>query len=99
MSELTYLKDVSSLTLDPSACIGCGVCMVVCPHAVFSTVNGKAAIADRDACMECGACAMNCPVNAIEVESGVGCAAGILKGILRGTGPSCDCSGGKSGCC
>jgi len=99
MSELTYPKDVSSLTLDPSACIGCGVCMVVCPHAVFSTVNGKAAIADRNACVECGACAMNCPVNAIEVDSGIGYAAGLLNGLLRGTVPAAELNGGKTGGC
>ncbi len=51
---------------------------------------GKAEILDRDGCMECGACARNCPAGAIEVSSGVGCAAGIIRGALRGTEPTCD---------
>ena len=33
-------------------------------------------------CMECGACQRNCPVGAIAVDSGVGCATGIINGIL-----------------
>jgi hypothetical protein len=33
--------------------------------------------------MECGACAMNCRVEAIFVESGVGCAYALLTTKLR----------------
>jgi len=40
--------------------------------------------------MECGACALNCQHGAIKVKSGVGCAAGIISGILRNTEPTCD---------
>jgi hypothetical protein len=47
--------------------------------------------------MECGACAMNCQTGAVTVKSGVGCAAGIINGLLRGTEPTCDC--GSGGCC
>ena len=36
---------------------------------------------------------------AITVRSGVGCAAGILNGILRGTEPTCDCSKDSGSCC
>ncbi|MHC4480600.1 MAG: 4Fe-4S binding protein [Planctomycetota bacterium] len=55
-------------------------------------------MADRDACMECGACAMNCPADALSVESGVGCASGVILGALRGSEPCC---GGPEGpaCC
>ena len=94
---LKYLKNVSTLKLNVDKCIGCRMCMTVCPHAVFEFDNGKAKIVDKDACMECGACRENCPVEAIEVKSGVGCASGIIKGALKGTEPNCDCS--KSGDC
>jgi len=40
---------------------------------------------------------MNCQTGAITVKSGVGCAAGVITGILRGTEPTCDC--GPGGCC
>ena len=33
----------------------------------------------------------------ISVKPGVGCAAAIINGILTGSEPSCDCSGGE--CC
>ena len=79
----TYIKNVVTLKLDEAACIGCGMCVMVCPHAVFEVENGKALIVDRDACMECGACQKNCPVDAISVTTGVGCVAGVINGLLK----------------
>jgi NAD-dependent dihydropyrimidine dehydrogenase PreA subunit len=97
MKGLTYLKNVTTLQLDSEKCTGCAMCTFVCPHSVF-TMNGKKSfIQHKDLCMECGACAMNCPTEAIIVKSGVGCAAGIITGLLRGTEPTCDC--GPGGCC
>ena len=99
MKTLQYLKNVVTLKLNADLCTGCGMCTVVCPHAVFEVVNGKARIVDIDDCMECGACSNTCRFGAISVKAGVGCAAGILNGILRGTEPSCDCSTGTKACC
>jgi NAD-dependent dihydropyrimidine dehydrogenase PreA subunit len=99
MSGLTYLKNVVTLQLSEAKCNACGMCIKVCPHEVFDIINGKAKVLNFDACMECGACAMNCAKKAITVRSGVGCAAGIINGMLRGTEASCDCSGQKSSCC
>jgi NAD-dependent dihydropyrimidine dehydrogenase PreA subunit len=79
MKNFSYLRNVSTLKLDTEKCIGCGRCMEVCPHQVFSLGEGKAVVTDLDACMECGACARNCPVNALFVDFGVGCAAGLIK--------------------
>jgi len=89
MRKFYYLKDVVTLRLDHDKCTGCGMCMKVCPHAVFELMDKKAVIADRDACMECGACALNCPVEALQVKAGVGCAAAVIKGRLSGTQPTC----------
>jgi NAD-dependent dihydropyrimidine dehydrogenase PreA subunit len=99
MKTLVYLKDVVSLELDRQKCNACRMCMNVCPHEVFAIQDKKAVILHKDYCMECGACAKNCPEGAISVKTGVGCAAGIINGLLRGTEPSCDCSGTKSNCC
>lgn len=89
---MKYLANVVTLNLTEETCIGCGMCEIVCPHAVFEVKNGKARITDKDACMECGACARNCPVDAIDVRTGVGCATGILYGAL-GVQRDCCCSG------
>ncbi len=100
---LKYLKGVSTLKLDVNKCIGCGMCSEVCPHAVFKIEARKAVILDADLCMECGACAENCPVQAISIKKGVGCAAAVIIGFIRGTEPTCDCGGSDtdsgSSCC
>ena len=88
--SLRYLTNVTTLRLDAGRCIGCGRCLEVCPHAVFTMGSaGRVAITDCDACIECGACARNCPVSALTVKSGVGCAAGIIAGALRGKNACC----------
>ena len=51
----------------------------------------RAVLADRGACMECGACARNCETGAVRVRAGVGCAAGVLAGLLARGGPTCGC--------
>jgi len=98
--KYSYLRNGETLALDTAACVGCGACVDVCPHAVFRIEAGKALVAAREACMECGACARNCPASAISVKAGVGCAAAIIAGKLRRTAPSCGGSaGGDAGAC
>ncbi|MHB9115027.1 MAG: mercury methylation ferredoxin HgcB [Thermoleophilia bacterium] len=81
-SGLVYLRGVATLTFDRAACTGCGMCLTVCPHAVFAPVTRAVEIRDIDRCIECGACARNCPEGAITVDPGTGCAIAILKGWL-----------------
>ncbi len=97
MSTLRYLSNVTTLRLDRDNCTGCGMCLDVCPHAVFTLEAKKANIADRDACMECGACQQNCPTGAVSVRAAVGCAAGVIAGVVRGTEPTCGCDGKPGG--
>jgi len=92
MNHLIYLKDVVTLKLEQKKCVGCGVCLLVCPHAVLSLTNGKIEIAYKDACMECGACARNCPTEALNVRSGVGCAVAVINTMLGRKSSSCCCS-------
>jgi ferredoxin len=108
MSRFVYLKDVVTLNLNAEQCFGCGMCLEVCPHGVLVRDDGKIRIRDRDACMECGACARNCPADALQVRSGVGCAAAVINAALGRKSSSCCCviepedTCGKpksSGCC
>jgi NAD-dependent dihydropyrimidine dehydrogenase PreA subunit len=87
-----------TLTLDSAKCNGCGLCTQVCPHAVFALTDRRARILRWQDCMECGACQRNCRPGAIRVAAGVGCAAALINGALRGTEACC---GGRDGgsCC
>lgn len=98
---MRYLANAPTLALATEKCSGCGMCREVCPHDVFRLEEKKAVIRDLDACMECGACAKNCPSGALSVHSGVGCASAIIRGMLTGGEPACDCGGkgGSGSCC
>ncbi len=84
--------EVNTLVYDPQLCNGCAKCVEVCPHAVFEMDGRKAVLARPSACMECGACQLNCVTSAIAVESGVGCAAAMIRAALTGQKEAtCDC--------
>lgn len=93
MTELVYLRDVVTLSLDTERCNGCNTCLDVCPQGVLEPVDGarKVRIGLRDSCMECGACARNCPTEALAVRAGVGCAAALLNAALGRTDAPCCC--------
>lgn len=96
MSTTRYIEDVVTLDLDVERCTGCGVCVIVCPRAVFEMVDHRARIRDRGACMECGACTRNCAYGALSVSPGVGCADAIIRGWITGSEPTCGCSAGPA---
>jgi NAD-dependent dihydropyrimidine dehydrogenase PreA subunit len=91
MENFRYLEGVTTLRLDLDACVGCGVCEIVCPHGVFQMNGKKAEISDLDGCMECGACAQNCAAGAIQVTPGVGCAGYIIQTWIKGKGADVCC--------
>lgn len=93
-----YIKGVAQITYSSENCIGCKMCITVCPHAVFEIQNKKAVLANKDRCMECGACMKNCPANAIEVKAGVGCATAIINSMLGKNKGEIAC-GCDSNCC
>ena len=97
MDNQRYLRNVATLEYDASQCIGCKMCVEVCPHNVFRMTHKKAEIVDRDKCMECGACEINCITDAIKVNQGVGCASAVISGFFKGTEPTCDC-GSEASC-
>jgi len=57
--------------INQSSCIGCGICVEVCPEGdVLGLINGKATIIHGSHCVGHGKCADNCPVGAIEIGLG-----------------------------
>lgn len=84
MKGFRYIDGAAILRLDIEACVGCGMCVTVCPHRIFVLEENKAQITDYNGCMECKACARNCPVAAIYVnpDDRCGCASLIIKGWL-----------------
>lgn len=98
---MMYLRNVTSLRLDPERCNGCTQCVQVCPRAVLQMADHRAQIVSRDSCIECGACQRNCSPGALSVQAGVGCAAAMISAATsrnRGKQPECGCSG-STGCC
>lgn len=91
---LLYLRNVSTLRVDREACTGCGDCLEVCPRGVLALEGVTVALRAPDACIECGACALNCASGAIRVRAGVGCASGIINGLLGRGGDCCCVPGG-----
>lgn len=92
----------NTLQFHKDLCINCNRCTQVCPHGVFANGPDHADLVHPAACMECGACALNCPVQAIEVQSGVGCAWAMISAALRGRdmdSGECSCGGSDGSCC
>ena len=86
---MRYLDNVVTLEYRQERCQGCGLCVQVCPRAVFRMNEGRAELADKDACIECGACRRNCPHGAIRVRAGVGCAQAVLRATSKNAAPCC----------
>lgn len=91
MIRFEYLPNVVSLALDQEKCLGCGLCLEVCPQGVLAMDQGLVVLARRDACMECGACMLNCPSGALTVQAGVGCAQAVINSALGRQSSSCCC--------
>ena len=60
MSTIRVIKD---------KCVGCGLCVKVCPQGAITLVDKKAVI-DVDKCTFCGACVSACKFAAIVIEKG-----------------------------
>ena len=82
----------NTLRFDRDLCTDCGMCLEVCPQAVFVQDQGEVRPAHPSACMECGACQTNCAFGALTVERGVGCAAALMyQAVTKKKQPACGC--------
>ena len=62
------MQNSVTTSIDPDLCIGCGLCIEVCPAKTLSVQDGKASVTGTYS-MGCGHCEAVCPVNAIQVEA------------------------------
>lgn len=58
---------MARIKIDLEKCIGCGICVDVCPSGVYELKNGKSVAVNVDACLVCRACEIQCPNGAITV--------------------------------
>lgn len=56
--------------IDPSECIGCGACVLVCPENSLGIVGNKAVLVAPAHCIGHGACQAACPVESIQLVFG-----------------------------
>jgi len=77
--ERTALSAHQVLTLNHKQCVGCGICIKVCPEKAVTELLpvivrdgrlARKALIDIDAnkCVFCGECVVLCPINAIKIE-------------------------------
>ena len=75
---------MSVVRIDVDKCIGCGICIDVCPMDVFyySFEDKKSVIAYPECCQTCGQCYVNCPTGSIGISNDMfGYAFTAVRGI------------------
>ena len=58
----------STAEVDTEMCIGCGVCIKLCPYNAISKNEEKLATVNKVLCKGCGICGASCLVNAITIH-------------------------------
>ncbi len=68
------------LAIDEKLCVGCGVCIEVCPAGAITLIDEKATINNK-LCTLCYQCARQCPQGAIKKEIEVSTATEISRSL------------------
>ena len=54
------------IVVDADSCIGCGICVDMCPEGVLEIEDDITTVVNMDDCIECKACEVNCEYDAIK---------------------------------
>lgn len=57
-----------AVRIDPDLCLGCGICVEMCPNEVLEIVDDIATMVNEEECAACGICEINCEYDAIQVD-------------------------------
>ena len=69
---MTTENAASIFKVHEDLCIGCGICIGVCPMKILEVQDGLCIMTDPEKCLECGTCERACPEKAIKIEIGAG---------------------------
>ena len=64
---------MSVVRIDTDKCVGCGICIEICPLDVFyiSEDKKKSVIAYPECCQSCGQCYLYCPTGSLGISNDV----------------------------
>ncbi|NQU96956.1 MAG: CoB--CoM heterodisulfide reductase iron-sulfur subunit A family protein, partial [Chloroflexi bacterium] len=73
-AEVLALIDAGTITLEPDTawvdedrCVGCGVCVSMCPYTAISLdTEKKVSVVNEVLCKGCGTCVAACPTGAMQ---------------------------------
>jgi nitroreductase/NAD-dependent dihydropyrimidine dehydrogenase PreA subunit len=63
--DVLYGHDIAPPSVDAEKCIGCGLCVRVCPGLVFELAEKKSNVTHGEGCFACGQCWAVCPEEAV----------------------------------
>jgi heterodisulfide reductase subunit A len=68
LSKKTLDAEGTVSQIDENLCIGCGLCISICPYSAISKDEKGIAKVNEVLCKSCGTCAASCPTRAITMR-------------------------------